>query len=131
MIIDMIKKKGGWRKAPNKKGMTEGLTMLPKIALVLLVTGLIIAVSMQLNTDQREQVRSDLIQSYMDQNMTEEEAEAEADDSDALDAIDTSQEAMVEVSDRQLLIVGIILAVLLISVVLIYLWPLIQERLGA
>jgi hypothetical protein len=114
----------------QKKGMTEGLQMLPKIVLILFVVGFIIALAFQLQTEQRSETRDDLIDYYNSTGMNLTDAETAADASDALEAVDESADGMTKVSSKIGLIVTIIIGVLLISIILIYLWPLIQQRLG-
>lgn len=129
--IEMVKDKlSDTFKMKSKQGMTEGLNMLPKIVLTLLVVGFIIALSFQMQTEQRQDVREDLINYYNSTGMTLSEAETAADASDALAAIDESGDGMSKVSNKQGLIITIIVGVLLLSIVLVYLWPLIQQRLG-
>lgn len=131
-IIDTIKDamSGVYRMTTQKKGMTEGLQMLPKIVLILFVVGFIIALAFQLQTEQRSETRDDLIEYYNSTGMNLTAAEAEADASDALASVDESADGMSKVSGKIGLIVTIIVGVLLISIILIYLWPLIQQRLG-
>lgn len=131
-IIDTIKDamSGVYRMTRQKKGMTEGLQMLPKIVLILFVVGFIIALAFQLQTEQRSETRDDLIEYYNSTGMNLTAAEAEADASDALASVDESADGMSKVSGKIGLIVTIIVGVLLISIILIYLWPLIQQRLG-
>ena len=128
MVKDAIS--GCYKMSKDKKGMTEGLNMLPKIVLIIFVVGFIIALAFQLQVEQRSEVRADLIDYYNSTGMNMTSAAAAADSSDALAAIDESGDNMSKVSNKQGLIITIILGVLMISLILIYLWPLIQQRLG-
>lgn len=128
MVKDAIS--GCYKMSEDKKGMTEGLNMVPKIVLILFVVGFIIALAFQLQTEQRTEVRADLIDYYQSTGMSLINATTAADASDALSAIDESGDNMSKVSNKVGLITTIILGVLMISLILIYLWPLVQQRLG-
>lgn len=108
----------------SKKAMTEGLNLLPKIGITLLVVGLIFAIMFQMFAEQRTEVKDELMDSE-GLNMTDTEAEAHA----SLGAIDDTTEAAQAAAGKVGFIVTVILAVLVLSVVLIYLWPLVQNRL--
>lgn len=128
MVKDAIS--GCFKMSKDKKGMTEGLNMVPRIVLILFIVGFIIALTFQLQTEQKAEVRADLIKYYESTGMSLINATTAADASDALLAIDESGDNMSKVSNKVGLITTIILGVLMISLILIYLWPLVQQRLG-
>lgn len=116
--------------AKGKKGMTEGLTMLPKIAIILLIVGLIFALAFQMFTEQRTETRDDLIEYYNSTGSTLSEAETLADASEALASLDETEDATAKVSGKVGFIVGVIIVVIVLAVVLGYLWPMVRQNFG-